>query len=256
MNYKKLTVSELKNMCKKNHIKGYSYLNKDDLIKIIKKNLKKKMMKGGDGNKVNAKRINGDDIILDRKTLSQLLGYSSEHIFYSNNKHTLNDLTSIDLSNMNITEIKENTFSGLSNLETLNLSGNKITIINGSILKGLSNLKNLNLSNNEIYKIDQLSFNDLQKLETLNLSNNKITTLIKNEFYGLRKLENLNLSNNQITNINRDAFSQDHHIAKLKCLDLSNNNLIDTIKNTLISFIQSLQSRKKENNKLKLNCKL
>ena len=49
MNYKKLTVSELKSMCKKNHIKGYSYLNKEDLIKHIKKNLNKKKMRGGGG---------------------------------------------------------------------------------------------------------------------------------------------------------------------------------------------------------------
>ena len=47
MNYKNLTVSELKSICKKNHIKGYSLLNKDDLIKHIKKNLNKKKMRGG-----------------------------------------------------------------------------------------------------------------------------------------------------------------------------------------------------------------
>ena len=48
MNYKKLKMQELKSICKKLHIKGYSSLNKDDLIKIIKKNLKsRKNMKGG-----------------------------------------------------------------------------------------------------------------------------------------------------------------------------------------------------------------
>lgn len=48
MNYKKLTLQELKSVCKEHHIKGYSSLNKEDLIEHIKKNLKsKKKMKGG-----------------------------------------------------------------------------------------------------------------------------------------------------------------------------------------------------------------
>ena len=40
MNYKKLTLQELKSICKAHNIKGYSSLNKDDLINHIKKEFK------------------------------------------------------------------------------------------------------------------------------------------------------------------------------------------------------------------------
>jgi len=275
MNYKKLTVQELKNICKKNNIKGYSYLNKEDLIKIIKKNLKK--MKGGnDGNKVNYRRVN-DDIILDRKTLLQILGYSSEYIFHSKNNAALKELTSIDLSNMNITEIKQNTFSGLSKLETLNLSNNKINKIELNAFRGLSNLKELNLNDNSITNIDggilrglrdlnyltlnhniiniidSFSFNDLKDLKTLDLSNNKITTLTDREFTGLKSLETLNLSNNEINKINANPFFL---VNNLKYLNLLNNNELteNHIKN-LYDYFKYYQSnlnlKSKFNNKKK-----
>jgi hypothetical protein len=70
MNYKKLTLQELKSICKKNHIKRYSSLNKDNLIKIIKKNLKsRKKMKGGN---------NG--YILTKDKLSEILSISPSNI--------------------------------------------------------------------------------------------------------------------------------------------------------------------------------
>lgn len=261
MNYKKLTVPELKSICKKNHIKGYSYLNKDDLIKIIKKNLRKKM-KGGDGNIVSesgtrieisakATKKNDNHITLDRKKLLELLGYSSEYRLYSKNNAALKELTSIDLSDMNIEEIKENTFKGLSNLETLNLSNNEITEIKRGTFDELSNLYSLNLSKNKITKagIDvhkdlknlnsvDLSNNEIKQinieshmsgfhhLKKLNLSNNKINTINFDvfRFYGLRELETLNLSKNQITSLIDKEFSE---LKQLKNLDLSYNPIKD-----------------------------
>jgi hypothetical protein len=41
LNLSELTVVELKNMCKKKKIKGYSLLIKNDLIKLLKKHIKK-----------------------------------------------------------------------------------------------------------------------------------------------------------------------------------------------------------------------
>lgn len=53
MKYENKTISELKDICKKRDISGYSKLNKDDLIRLIKKHLpkktstKSKKLKGG-----------------------------------------------------------------------------------------------------------------------------------------------------------------------------------------------------------------
>ena len=55
LNLSELTVLELKNMCKKKKIKGYSSLVKNDLIKLLKKHIKK----GGQINIENATNING-----------------------------------------------------------------------------------------------------------------------------------------------------------------------------------------------------
>lgn len=41
MNYQKLKILELKSICKKNKIKGYSKCNKEQLIVLLKENLKK-----------------------------------------------------------------------------------------------------------------------------------------------------------------------------------------------------------------------
>jgi len=49
LKYENNTVEELKKMCKKNNISGYSKLNKKELIKLLKKNIKsdKKIQNGG-----------------------------------------------------------------------------------------------------------------------------------------------------------------------------------------------------------------
>jgi len=47
MNYSQLTLIELKDIARKNSIKGFSTLKKADLIKLIKK-FKKINLKGGD----------------------------------------------------------------------------------------------------------------------------------------------------------------------------------------------------------------
>ncbi len=68
-----------------------------------------------------------------------------------------------------ITEIKENSFSGLINLRLLSLGGNQITEIKENSFRGLNNLQQLNLNFNKITEIKE---NDdscsplLQKLKT------------------------------------------------------------------------------------------
>ena len=63
MAYAKLTLKELKSICKDNHLKNYSALNKTELIAFIKKNKKKKQ---------NKKKVGGFNGVLNRETLKEL----------------------------------------------------------------------------------------------------------------------------------------------------------------------------------------
>jgi hypothetical protein len=47
LKYENNTVEELKKICKHNNISGYSKLNKKELIKLLKKNMKNKIQHGG-----------------------------------------------------------------------------------------------------------------------------------------------------------------------------------------------------------------
>ena len=75
MAYTKLTLKELKSICKDNHLKNYSALNKTELIAFIKKNKKKKQ---------NKKKVGGFNPVLNREKLLELLNilrYSSSSLF-------------------------------------------------------------------------------------------------------------------------------------------------------------------------------
>jgi Leucine-rich repeat (LRR) protein len=210
MNYKKLTVKELKNICKKNGIKGYSLLNKEDLIKHIKKNLKRKM-KGGLRITNNGKK----EFILDRSKLLEILKIDEK---------SLKEIKAIDLSDekIQITEIEKNTFKGLINLTNLNLSNNLIENIDHNTFDDLVKLNELNLSNNCIIRLEDNTFKNLDILTELNLSNNSIDGLSKSEFTGLKNLKILDLSNNSIKDIQNDVFT---HLQNVENINLSSNKI-------------------------------
>jgi len=165
MKIKNKTLQELKEFCKKNNFKNYSKLDKINLIKLIKKN-----MKGGIS-------FNG---ILNRESLLMLLGRSEE---------VLINLTELHLRSKNIKHIDKNTFNGLSNLTVLDLGENQITEIDKTTFNELSNLTELDLSFNKITKIDETTFNGLSNLTKIVLSYNKHLILEKGAFDGLISLE-------------------------------------------------------------------
>ena len=190
MTYAKLTLKELKSICKDNHLKNYSTLNKTELIAFIK-NKKKKQ---------NKKKVGGFfNGILNRETLLELLGNISEG--------ELINLEEISLYNKNITSIDPDTFNGLTKLKTLYLNNNQIKIIDPDTFNGLTKLQKLFLSNNQIKSIEPDTLNILTNLTELFLTSNQITTIVYGSFNGLTNLRVLEISNNNITIIEHGAFT-------------------------------------------------
>ena len=60
----------------------------------------------------------------------------------------LSNLTTIDFSWKQITQIEKKTFQGLNNLVSMNLSSNKITQIETKTFKGLNSLEKIELHRN------------------------------------------------------------------------------------------------------------
>ena len=166
------------------------------------------------------------------------LKYSNEsqnNIIYLNNKN----LKSIPV-------IKEN---NKNNIRIIYLNSNKIIKIEN--LSNFSNLTELFLQNNKIKVIKNLPISIIK----LDLSNNFISNLIGIEKY--KNLEWINLENNNIkiispiiklSNIielycannyidNFEDVSQLGKLKKLKILDISGNEIVNTIKNIRISII-------------------
>ena len=221
MAYAKLTLKELKSICKDNHLKNYSALNKTELIAFIKKNKKMKQ---------NKKKVGGFDGVLNRDTLRELLGNISED--------ELMQKTTIDLSGKKIEKIDSNTFKGLTSLQTLFLNNNQITTIKTGVFNGLTNLENLSLEKNQITTIQTNTSNELTSLQVLFLSNNEITTIEPNIFKKLTSLQYLLLSNNQITTIEPDIFKK---LTNLKELYLSDNQ-IETIERDTFNELTNLEN--------------
>lgn len=124
------------------------------------------------------------------------------------NKDKVNAITSIDLSELNLSKY--------------------------SYLKNFPNLLELNLSNKGLTEVPDLS--ELESLKSLNLSNNNLTDI--SPLASLTQLTGLDLSNNNISDI-----SSITNLTKLLGLHIDNNNISDlsAIKNmiALIDFSAS-----------------
>ena len=245
MNYKKLTLHDLKSISRENHIKGYSLLNKEDLIKHIKKNLNKKKKMNG-----------GGDIILDRFFLKSLLlpylrknATGTLQIESLQIESLLINETKIDISTIfkesqqykrytdNIVGIDPNTFKGLIKLEYLYLNNNQITQIEPNTFDGLSSLKELYLGNNIISELKENTFNGLSSLQKLELQNNSINIVKPGVFNGLSSLKELYLGSNMIRELKKNTFNE---LNNLEILSLRSNH-IDEVEDGAFNGLNNLK---------------
>ncbi|XP_076223999.1 G-protein coupled receptor rickets isoform X3 [Nomia melanderi] len=128
------------------------------------------------------------------------------------------NLTKLDLTNNNITDIPVRAFQRISSLEVLLLRRNHLHTIADDAFANLTSLRVLELDDNYLTKIPTAIVN-LSGLEDLSLSNNKIETLDGRVFQRVTNLLSLDLRGNPIKKIHEDAF---RNLRKLRKLILSN----------------------------------
>lgn len=134
---------------------------------------------------------------------------------------TGNSIKTLDLSQSNITMLKENSFVGLVFLKTLLMPNNFIKTIIPGTFKGVKKIEYINLENNSIMILQQDGFQELKHLKILNLNNNKIKNVLDESFRGLDSLTELYLSKNEIPTV-KSVFNK---LKSLKILTLNSNKI-------------------------------
>ena len=154
-------------------------------------------------------------------------------------------VTSLVLSDSQLTGTIPSELGSLSNLKSLNLSNNRLTGTIPAELGSLSNLESLNLSSNELTGIPG-ELGNLPNLETLYLGFNELAGPIPGELGNLSNLETLYLGFNELAGpIPAELGS----LSNLKSLNLSNNRLTGTIPAELGS-LSNLESLNLSSNEL------
>ena len=138
-------------------------------------------------------------------------------------------LSVIDLSNNRLSSPP----SGCESLSTLVLSHNDITQLKEDSFSGLKNLKELNMSSNTIQALDSKSLLPLMHLQDLDISNCSLSFLPD---LPLPRLLKLRVSANLLQNTSSHFLSK---CRKVKHLDLSHNLLPDVPRN-LWRFVPGL----------------
>ncbi|CAL7952107.1 unnamed protein product [Xylocopa violacea] len=128
------------------------------------------------------------------------------------------NLTKLDLTNNNITDIPVRAFHRVSTLEVLLLRRNHLHTIADDAFTNLTSLRVLELDDNYLTNIPT-AIVKLSGLEDLSLSNNRIETLEEHAFQRVTNLLSLDLRGNPIKEIHRNTFQ---NLRKLRKLILSN----------------------------------
>lgn len=131
------------------------------------------------------------------------------------------NVDTINIFELNLTSIDENTFEDVTPIKLSFSIGNNISSVKKESFKGLEMLKELDLSNNMILLSPYL-FSELKHLRLLILKNNKFKEIPKHSFAGIPNLKELHLQRNYIQSVNNDSFSG---LSSLETLQLDNNRI-------------------------------
>ena len=159
-----------------------------------------------------------------------------------------NFLSTLLLSDNNISVLPQKCFKNFSRLEQLRMSNNPIgAIANVRAFEGLSALKVLDLENTSLREIPIAIFPLIHTIDKLILSRNLIQNLEDRDFLGLPKLKILNLEYNVIQSINERAFDG---LRFLEILILSHNRIISIGNGALRPVERTLQELHLHGNRL------
>ncbi|CAK1553074.1 unnamed protein product [Leptosia nina] len=116
------------------------------------------------------------------------------------------EITDLDISQANISNVTSLKLSNLRELKILILNNNVIEKLELGALNNLSRLETLDLSHNKLMFIQPSVFKYNSYLTALNLSHNRLTTLSFGIFLGLFALNELDVSYNQLEDLHTDTF--------------------------------------------------
>ena len=131
-----------------------------------------------------------------------------------------NYLQTLMLDNNILTTIPVGMFSKFAKLTYLYLDSNKLVSLEIGFFDGLTNLASLLLQSNQIASVADRTFSSLGKLNDLQIQDNQIKTITNLLFTGLSGLTKLRLDENQVSRLSTDTFT---NLPKLQILNLSSN---------------------------------
>ncbi|XP_065172187.1 leucine-rich repeat-containing protein 15-like [Atheta coriaria] len=165
-------------------------------------------------------------------------------------------VTSLDLSNNNLTSISNELFTANKNFQYLNLSNSQIKHIVPNAFIYLSKLEVLDLSMNMLLNVHQCDllnlkdtsyiFHNLSALHTLILFGNNISNF-DNALGYLPLLQKLDLSHQNFSSLSNKMFPE---ISAIKYLNISNNQINQINPNTFVNM-QNLEHLDLSHNQIK-----
>ncbi|XP_029457328.1 leucine-rich repeat neuronal protein 1 [Rhinatrema bivittatum] len=156
------------------------------------------------------------------------------------------NLTELDFSQNNFTNIRDVGLWNLSQLTTLHLEENQVTEMTDYCLQDLSNLQELYINHNQINSISANAFAGLKNLLRLHLNSNQLKVIDSRWFDSTPNLEILMIGENPVIGILDMNFKP---LANLRSLVLAGMYLTDIPGNALVG-LDNLESLSFYDNKL------
>lgn len=128
----------------------------------------------------------------------QIIQWPSLETLNSNSLIGLN-LTTLVISNCNLSAVPYASLRHLIYLRYLDLSYNPIKSIQGNLLGDLLRLQELHLAGGNLLRIEPGAFRGLVNFRLLNVSSNRLTTLEESAFHSVGNLQTLRLDRNPLT---------------------------------------------------------
>ncbi|CAO1415663.1 unnamed protein product [Diamesa serratosioi] len=131
-------------------------------------------------------------------------------------------ISKIDMWNVGLKKLSEQSFTSCPNLISLGIGNNKLTKLPANAFKYLRLLNTLAVDGNPMVEIEKDAFNGLDNLKVMYMSYTKMTEIKEHTFAPLYKLEFIQLFHNQFDTIHPNAFTS---LTKLWYLNLEKSNL-------------------------------
>nr|XP_009289504.1 leucine-rich repeat and immunoglobulin-like domain-containing nogo receptor-interacting protein 2 isoform X2 [Danio rerio] len=123
--------------------------------------------------------------------------WPSLDVFPANSLHGLN-LTTLSVTNTNLSTFPYQALHHLPYLTHLNLSYSRIRTVEGGLLQNLVRLRELRLAGSHLVSIEPYAFQGIRWLRLLNISHNRLDTLEKGAFHAPEALQVLLINNNPL----------------------------------------------------------